>query len=192
MVTNLTKGQVFDLQKEDPELNSVFVGIGWDVGENDGTQFDLDACAFLMGSDGLVSEASDFIYFRNLRHPTGAVVHSGDNTTGDGEGDDEAITVDFSLLPDSVSRIAFTVSIYEAFERQQTFGQIRNAYIRFYDPEVGEIFRFDLGEEFSDDTAIVFGELVKKAEGGWAFAALGEGLQGGIIALSRRFGVFRK
>ena len=124
MVTNITKGQVFDLQKEDPELNSVFVGIGWDVGENDGTQFDLDACAFLMGSDGLISEASDFIYFRNLRHPTGAVVHSGDNTTGDGEGDDEAITVDFSLLPDSVSRIAFTVSIYEAFERQQTFGQI--------------------------------------------------------------------
>ncbi len=189
MMIKMEKGQEIALSKETPE---VFVGVGWDVKKDDfEADFDLDASAFLLGENGLVSSAPDFIYYRNLKHPSGAVVHSGDNVTGDGEGDDEAITVDFAALPENVEKIAFTVSIYEAYERKQNFGQVKNAYIRFYDEDLGELFRYDLGEEFSDDTAVVFGELVKK-DGQWAFKAVGEGLQGGIIALSRRYGVFRK
>ncbi len=191
MFVNLITGQEYSLTKENPSLEKIFVGLGWDVSDDAQSVYDLDASAFLLDATGRVSAAPDFIYYNNLEHPSGAVVHTGDNRTGEGEGDDEAITVDLAAVPENIEKILFTVSIYEADERGQTFGQVKNAYIRFYDEEEGELFRFDLGEDFSNETAVVFGELYKK-DGEWKFNALGQGYQGGLVSLSLRYGVFKK
>ena len=168
MPVNLKKGQKVSLTKDNPGLKNVVVGIGWDVNRFDtGGSFDLDSSAFLITDAGKVSRQEDFIFYGNLKHPSGAVEHLGDNRTGEGEGDDEQIKVDLSKVPGNISKIAFAVTIYEAEERNQNFGQVNNAFIRIYNAETGEeMLRYDLGEDFSIETAAVFGELYRQTASG--------------------------
>ena len=190
MPVNLKKGQKVSLTKDNPGLKSVVVGIGWDVNRFDtGGSFDLDSSAFLITDAGKVSRQEDFIFYGNLKHPSGAVEHLGDNRTGEGEGDDEQIKVDLSKVPENISKIAFAVTIYEAEERNQNFGQVNNAFIRIYNAETGEeMLRYDLGEDFSIETAAVFGELYRH-NGEWKFNAIGSGFQGGLAALCSNYGI---
>ena len=157
MPVSLKKGQKVSLTKDNPGLSRVVVGLGWDVNAFDtGGAFDLDAAAFLLGENGKTTRSEDFVFYGNLRHPSGAVEHLGDNLTGIGDGDDEQIKVDLTRVPEQISRIAFTVTIYEAEERRQNFGQVNNAFIRIYDETNGqELLRYDLGEDFSIETAAV-------------------------------------
>ncbi|MBR1691398.1 MAG: TerD family protein [Lachnospiraceae bacterium] len=190
MPVNLQKGQKVSLTKGNPGLKHVVVGLGWDVNQFDtGGAFDLDAAAFLLTDTGKVSASTDFVFYGNLTHPSGAVQHMGDNLTGAGDGDDEQIKVDLSQVPANITKIAFTVTIYEAETRRQNFGQVNNAFIRIYNEENGEeLLRYDLGEDFSIETAAVFGELYKSG-GEWKFNAIGSGYQGGLAALCANFGV---
>ncbi len=190
MPVNLKKGQKVSLTKDNPGLKKVVVGLGWDVNAFDtGGDFDLDAAAFLLGDNGKAAGPEDFVFYGNLKHPSGSVQHMGDNLTGAGEGDDEQIKVDLSLVPANVTKIAFTATIYEAEERRQNFGQVSNAFIRIYNEENGEeMLRYDLGEDFSIETAVVFGELYKNGNE-WKFNAIGSGYQGGLAALCGNYGV---
>ncbi|MEI3029174.1 MAG: TerD family protein [Ruminococcus sp.] len=190
MAINLQKGQKVDLTKGNPRLSKLIVGLGWDTNKYDGgADFDLDAAAFLLGDNGKVPSDSDFIFYSNLQHSSGAVVHTGDNLTGEGDGDDEVIKVDLSKVPASISKIDFTVTIYDAESRGQNFGQVSNAYIRVVDETTGtELIRYDLGEDFSIETAVVVGEMYRN-NGEWKFNAIGSGFSGGLAALCRNFGV---
>lgn len=190
MPVNLQKGQKVSLTKGNPGLSKVVVGLGWDVNAFDtGGDFDLDAAAFLLTDSGKVSDSNDFVFFGNLTHPSGSVQHQGDNLTGVGDGDDEQIKVDLSKVPANISKIAFTVTIYEAEARRQNFGQVNNAFVRIYNEDTGEeLLRYDLGEDFSIETAAVFGELYKNG-GEWKFNAIGSGYQGGLAALCANYGV---
>ena len=190
MPVNLQKGQKVSLTKGNPGLKKVVVGLGWDVNQFDtGGDFDLDAAAFLLEDSGKVSGSDDFVFYGNLKHPSGSVQHMGDNLTGAGEGDDEQIMIDLSMVPANVTKIAFTVTIYDAETRRQNFGQVNNAFIRIYNEENGEeMLRYDLGEDFSIETAAVFGELYKNGDE-WKFNAIGSGYQGGLAALCENFGV---
>ena len=190
MPINLSKGQKVSLTKDNPGLKKVIVGLGWDVnGFDTGAAFDLDAAAFMLGDTGRVTKSEDFVFYGNLKDPSGSVIHMGDNRTGAGEGDDEQITVDLTLVPANITRIAFTATIYEAEARRQNFGQVNNAYIRIYDETTGaELLRYDLGEDFSIETAVVFGELYKNGTEG-KFNAIGSGYQGGLAALCGNYGV---
>ena len=176
MPINLSKGQKVDLTKGNPSLKKIMVGLGWDVNEFDsGADFDLDAAAFMLDARAKCPTEKEFIFYGNLEHNSGSVKHMGDNLTGEGEGDDEQIFVDLSLIPANVERIAFTVTIYDSDNRRQNFGQVSNAYVRIVDDSTGqEIIHYDLGEDFSIETAIVVGEIYKH-NGEWKFAALGEG-----------------
>ncbi len=187
---NLSKGQKIDLTKGDPSLTNIMVGLGWDVNQFDGgADFDLDASAFLCGANGKCPVETDFIFYKNLVHSSGAVEHMGDNLTGEGEGDDEQIHVDLSLVPPNIEKIAFTVTIYDADTRRQNFGQVSNAYIRIVNMANNqEIVHYDLGEDFSIETAIVVGELYKHA-GSWKFNAIGSGFRGGLAALCAHYGI---
>ena len=184
MPVNLQKGQKVSLTKDNPGLNNVIVGIGWDINNFDtGGDFDLDSAAFMLTDAGRVSNQDDFIFFGNLTHPSGSVRHMGDNLTGAGDGDDEQIRIELSKVPANISRIAFTVTIYDAEQRRQNFGQVSNAYVRIFDESNGvELLRYDLGEDFSIETAAVFGELYKNGAE-WKFNAIGSGYQGGLAAL---------
>ncbi len=186
----LTKGQKVSLTKGNPGLTNVVVGLGWDVNQFDtGGSFYLDAAAFLVTDSGKISRTEDFVFYGNLSHPSGAVQHMGDNLTGEGDGDDEQIKVNLAAVPENISKIAFTVTIYEAEQRRQNFGQVNNAFIRIYNEANGEeLLRYDLGEDFSIETAAVFGELYKN-NGEWKFNAIGCGYQGGLAALCANFGV---
>lgn len=186
----LTKGQKVSLSKGNPGLKDVVVGLGWDVNRYDtGGDFDLDAAAFLLAENGRVTRNEDFVFYGNLQHPSGAVTHLGDNLTGAGDGDDEQIVIDLSLVPAAITKIAFTVTIYEAEVRRQNFGQVSNAFIRIYNKATGEeLLRYDLGEDFSIETAAVFGELYNH-NGEWKFNAIGSGYQGGLAALCGNYGV---
>ena len=190
MPISLKKGQKVSLSKDNPGLSRVVVGLGWDVNAFDtGGDFDLDTAAFLLGDNGKVTRAEDFVFYGNLRPPSGAVEHLGDNLTGAGDGDDEQIKIDLARVPENISHIAFTVTIYEADERRQNFGQVANAFIRIVDEAKGqEILRYDLGEDFSIETAAVFGELYRH-NGEWKFNAIGSGYQGGLAALCANYGV---
>lgn len=190
MPVSLQKGQKVDLTKGNPGLKRIMVGLGWDVNQYDGgADFDLDASAFLLGENGKVAKDEDFVFYGNLAHESQAVVHQGDNLTGEGDGDDEQIEVDLSKVPANVSRIAFTVTIYDAETRRQNFGQVSNAFIRIVDEVSGaEIIRYDLGEDFSIETALVVGELYRHG-GEWKFNAIGSGFAGGLAALCRQYGV---
>ncbi len=190
MAVSLKKGQKVDLTKGNPGLKHLLIGLGWDVNKYDGGgDFDLDASAFLLKKDGKVTGDSDFVFYGNLKHASGAVVHQGDNLTGEGEGDDEQIKVDLSLVPDTIDKIDFTVTIYEAEKRKQNFGQVSNAFIRVVDEDKNEeLIRFDLGEDFSIETAVVVGELYRN-NGEWKFNAIGNGFEGGLAALGRNYGV---
>ena len=190
MPISLQKGQKVSLTKDRPGLSKVVVGLGWDVNAFDsGADFDLDAAAFLVGENGKCPTEKEFIFYGNLEHKSGAVKHMGDNLTGEGEGDDEQIKIELANIPENITRIAFTVTIYEAESRNQNFGQVNNAFIRIYDEIKGEeILRYDLGEDFSIETAAVFGELYKNG-GEWKFNAIGSGYQGGLAALCGNYGV---
>lgn len=190
MPVSLQKGQKVSLTKGNPGLTKVVVGLGWDVNQFDtGGDFDLDTSAFMLTEGGRVSQQSDFVFFGNLSHPSGSVIHMGDNLTGAGDGDDEQIRVDLSKIPANITKIAFTVTIYDAETRRQNFGQINNAFIRIYNEITGEeILRYDLGEDFSIETAAVFGELYKHGSE-WKFNAIGSGYQGGLAALCASYGI---
>ena len=190
MPVSLQKGQKVSITKGNPGLSKVVVGLGWDVNQFDtGGDFDLDAAAFLLADNGKVSKSEDFVFFGNLTHPSGSVQHMGDNLTGAGEGDDEQIKIDLSAVPANITKIAFTVTIYEAEARRQNFGQVNNAFIRIYNETNGEeLLRYDLGEDFSIETAAVFGELYKNGSE-WKFNAIGSGYQGGLAALCANYGV---
>lgn len=190
MPINLSKGQKVDLTKKNPGLKKIMVGLGWDVNAFDsGSDFDLDAAAFMLGSNGKCPTDKEFIFYGNLEHPSASVKYMGDNRTGEGEGDDEELEVVLADVPSNVERIAFTVTIYEAEARRQNFGQVSNAYIRIVDKDTNqELIRYDLGEDFSIETAIVVGELYKH-NGEWKFNAIGSGFQGGLAALCGHYGI---
>ena len=190
MPINLSKGQKVDLTKGNPGLKNVMVGLGWDVNAFDsGADFDLDAAAFMLGSNGKCPTEKEFVFYGNLTHPSGSVQHMGDNLTGEGDGDDEQIKIDLTKVPADVTKIAFTATIYEPEQRRQNFGQVNNAFIRIYNEETGEeMLRYDLGEDFSIETAVVFGELYKN-NNEWKFNAIGSGYQGGLAALCANYGV---
>lgn len=189
-MVNLVKGQKVDLTKGNPGLSKINAGLGWDVNAYDsGAAFDLDAEVFLLGDNGRVASDGDFIFYSNPTHPSGAVEHTGDNRDGAGDGDDETIKIDLSAVPQNVSKIVFTVTIYDAAARNQNFGQVQNAFIRIYDPTTNdELLRYDLTEDFSIETALVIGELYRH-NGEWKFSAVGAGYQGGLEALCRTYGV---
>ncbi len=190
MAISLQKGQKVDLTKGNPSLKKILIGLGWDTNKYDGGfDFDLDAAAFLLGANGKVNSDDDFVFYNNLKHKSGSVEHLGDNLTGAGEGDDEEIKVDLSKVPANVEKIDFTVTIYDADARKQKFGQVENAYIRVVDDETGkELIRYDLGEDFSVETAVVVGEIYRN-KGEWKFNAIGSGWSGGLAALGRNYGV---
>jgi len=190
MPINLQKGQKVDLTKGNPGLSKLIVGLGWDTNKYDGgADFDLDASAFLLGENGKVTTQGDFIFYGNLKHASESVEHMGDNLTGEGDGDDEQITINLSQVPANISKIAFTVTIYESDKRRQNFGQVSNAYIRIVDESTGtELIHYDLGEDFSIETAVSVGELYKH-NGEWKFNAIGSGFQGGLAALCANYGI---
>ena len=190
MSVSLKKGQKVSLTKDNPGLRNITVGLGWDVNRYDtGGAFDLDTAAFLLGAAGICQSEADFVYYNNLNHPSGAVVHLGDNRTGEGEGDDEQIHIDLSGIPSNIERIAFTATIFEAEERRQNFGQVSNAYIRIIDEATNiELVRYDLCEDFSIETAVVVGELYKSGNE-WKFNAIGSGFQGGLASLCANYGI---
>ena len=190
MPINLSKGQKVDLTKKNPGLKNIMVGLGWDVNAFDsGADFDLDAAAFMLGSNGKCPTEKEFIFYGNLEHASGAVKHMGDNLTGEGEGDDEQIEVKLPDIPSNVEKIAFTVTIYDSDVRRQNFGQVSNSFIRIVDMSTDtELIRYDLGEDFSIETAVLVGELYRH-NGEWKFNAIGSGFQGGLAALCGHYGI---
>lgn len=190
MAINLSKGQKIDLTKGNPGLTKIMVGLGWDVNAFDsGADFDLDAAAFMTAANGKCPTEMEFVFYNNLEHQSGSVKHMGDNLTGEGDGDDEQIWIDLAAVPANVEKIAFTVTIHEAAARGQNFGQVSNAFIRIVNDANGqELIRYDLGEDFSIETAVVVGELYRY-NGEWKFNAIGSGFQGGLAALVRHFGL---
>ena len=190
MAITLSKGQKVSLTKGNPGLKHIVVGLGWDTNKYDGGfDFDLDSAAFLLDENGKVNADTDFIFYNNLKHSSGAVEHLGDNLTGEGNGDDEQVKVDLSLVPQNISKIAFTVTIHEALERRQNFGQVSNSYVRVIDEDTNqELLNYELGEDFSLETAIVVCEIYRH-NGEWKFNALGSGFEGGLEALCKNFGV---
>ncbi|MFW6692537.1 TerD family protein [Streptomyces sp. MAR4 CNX-425] len=189
MGVSLAKGGNVSLTKEAPGLTAVVVGLGWDVRSTTGADFDLDASALLLGADGKVSSDQHFIFFNNLKSPDGSVEHTGDNLTGEGEGDDEQVKVNLAGVPAEIDKITFPVSIYEAESRQQSFGQVRNAFIRVVNQaDNAEIARYDLSEDASTETAMVFGELYRHGAE-WKFRAVGQGYASGLRGIAQDFGV---
>lgn len=189
MGVSLSKGGNVSLTKEAPGLTAVTIGLGWDIRTTTGTDFDLDASAILTNAEGKVSSDQAFVFFNNLKSPDGSVEHTGDNTTGEGEGDDEQLKVNLVGVPADVTKIVFPVSIYEAENRQQSFGQVRNAFIRVVNQANDqEIARYDLSEDASTETAMVFGELYRHGEE-WKFRAIGQGYASGLRGIAQDFGV---
>lgn len=190
MAISLSKGQKVDLTKGNPGLTNIIVGLGWDTNKYDGGQdFDLDSSIFLLDAAGKCASEQDFIFFNNLQGGAGSVVHTGDNLTGEGDGDDEVIKIDLPNVPASIEKIAFTITIHDAEARAQNFGQVSNSYVRIVDAATNtEVIRYDLGEDFSIETAIVVGELYRHG-GEWKFNAIGSGYQGGLASLVRDYGL---
>lgn len=189
MAVSLSKGQNVSLSKTDPHLNKVLIGLGWDARSTDGADFDLDASVFLTGENGKVISDNHFVFYNNLRSPCGSVEHTGDNLTGDGDGDDESIIVDLTAVPANIKSIFITVTIHDADARRQNFGQVSDAFIRLVNNETNdEVVRFDLSEDYSTETAMVFGE-VYRYNSEWKFRAIGQGYSGGLYALCQQYGV---
>lgn len=190
MAINLSKGQKIDLTKTNPGLSKITVGLGWDTNKYDGGKdFDLDCSVFLANANNKVTKDTNFIYFNNKQNENASVVHTGDNRTGDGDGDDEQIQVDLLNIPADVEKIAFTITIYEAEVRSQNFGQVSRSYVRIVnDLNNEELIRFDLGEDFSIETGVVVGELYRHG-GEWKFNAIGSGYKDGLSGLTRDYGL---
>lgn len=189
MAISLQKGGNVNLSKEAPGLSQLTVGLGWDARSSDGAAFDIDSSAFLLKVDGKVRNDLDFIFYNNLKSADGSVQHSGDNRTGAGDGDDETVRLDLSKVPADVDRIAFCVTIHEAESRRQNFGQVQKAFIRCVNAGTNqEIARYDLSEDSSTETSMVFGEVYRNGAD-WKFKAVGQGYKGGLGALASSFGV---
>ena len=189
MALSLSKGGNLSLTKEAPGMTKVLVGLGWDTRSTDGAEFDLDASAFLLKADGKVRADSDFIFYNQLKSVDGSVEHTGDNRTGEGDGDDEAIKVDLSKVPAEIDKIAFTVTIHDAEVRRQSFGQVSNAFIRIVNQDTNvEVARYDLAEDASTETAMIFAELYRHGSE-WKFRAVGQGFKGGLKPLAEGFGL---
>lgn len=189
MAISLSKGGNVNLSKEAPGLNKIVVGLGWDARATDGAAFDLDASAFLVKLDGKVRSDSDFCFYNNKVVGDGAVQHTGDNTTGAGDGDDETVKVELSKIPADLDKVVFAVTIHEADIRKQNFGQVNHAYIRVVNEDGGqEIARYDLSEDASIETAMIFGEIYRVGAD-WKFKAVGQGFAGGLGSLAASFGV---
>lgn len=189
MAVSLTKGQNVSLSKTDPSLKKVLIGLGWDARATDGADFDLDASVFMCGENGKVVSDNYFIFYNNLRSPCGSVEHTGDNLTGDGDGDDETIIVDLEKVPSNIKSVFVTVTIHDAEARKQNFGQVSDAFVRLVNYENNqEVVRFDLSEDYSTETAMVFGEVYRH-NGEWKFRAIGQGYSGGLYALCQQYGV---
>ncbi|MEE4379075.1 MAG: TerD family protein [Candidatus Competibacteraceae bacterium] len=189
MGISLSKGGRISLSKEAPDLKKVHVGLGWDERSTDGSEFDLDASAFMLNAGGKVRSDADFIFYNQLRSVEGSVEHTGDNRSGAGEGDDEVVMVDLSLVPPEIQKIAFTVTIHDAEQRRQNFGQVQNAFIRVVNAETNaEVARYDLSEDASTETAMIFGELYRH-NNEWRFSAVGQGYNGGLAAMCTQYGV---
>jgi tellurium resistance protein TerD len=181
MSINIGKGERINLAKEAPGLQKAGIGLGWDVNSTDtGTAFDLDASVFMLGSNGKIPQDEYFVFYNNLVSPDGAVKHLGDSRTGAGSGDDETIEIDLNAIDPAIAELIFVVTIHEADERRQNFGQVRNSFIRIYDPATStEVAKYDLEEDFSRETAVEFGRLYKK-NGEWRFHAVGQGYNAGL------------
>ncbi|MGI8678812.1 MAG: TerD family protein [Jatrophihabitans sp.] len=189
MSVSLNKGGNVSLTKEAPGLTAVLVGLGWDARTTTGADFDLDASALMVGTNGKILTDGHFVFFNNLTSPDGSVEHTGDNLTGEGEGDDEVIKVNLAAVPAEVDKIVVTVSIYDAENRNQAFGQVRNAYIRVVNQaDNNELTRYDLTEDASSETAMIFGEVYRNG-GEWKFRAVGQGYSTGLAGIARDFGV---
>mgnify|MGYP000911180516 FL=1 len=189
MAISLQKGGNVSLSKQAPGLKRVRFGLGWDLRKTDGSAFDLDASAFVLDGNGKVLSDQHFVFYNNTQDPAGAVAHKGDNRTGEGEGDDEVIEIGLDAMEASTAKVAFVVTIHDAEARKQNFGQVSNAYIRALNAEgEQEIARYDLSEDASTETAMIFGELYRHNEE-WKFKAIGQGYAGGLAAVARDFGV---
>jgi tellurium resistance protein TerD len=189
MSVSLSKGGNVSLTKQAPNLRAVMVGLGWDERTTSGADFDLDASALMVNASGRILSDAHFVFFNNLKSPDGSVEHTGDNLTGGGDGDDEQVLVDLAAVPAECERIVFPVSIYEADQRRQNFGQVRNAFIRVVNSDGGaELTRYDLSEDASNETAMIFGELYRNS-GEWKFRAVGQGYASGLAGIARDFGV---
>ncbi|MGK8802091.1 TerD family protein [Acinetobacter seifertii] len=189
MAISLNKGGNLSLSKTDPNLVRVLIGLGWDERATDGAAFDLDASAFLLTASGKVRGDHDFIFYNQLKSQDGAVEHTGDNRSGQGDGDDETLLVNLSKVAPEVEKIAITVTIHDAKARGQNFGQIANAFIRVVNQDTNvEVVRFDLAEDYSTETAMVFGEVYRH-NGEWKFKAVGQGYAGGLAAMCQQYGI---
>lgn len=189
MAVSLSKGGNVSLSKEAPGLKAITVGLGWDPRATDGQDFDLDGSVFLLNSQGKVNSDTDFIFYNNKKSADGSVEHSGDNRSGEGEGDDETVIVQLDKVPASIEKIAVAVTIHEADSRKQSFGQVSKAFIRVMNADGGtEIARYDLSEDASTDTAMIFGEVYRNGAE-WKFRAVGQGFAGGLAPLAKNFGV---
>lgn len=189
MALSLQKGGNLSLTKTDPSLTKIIVGLGWDPRATDGAEFDLDASAFLLNASGKVRGDTDFIFYNQLKSTDGSVEHAGDNRTGAGDGDDEVVKVDLSRVPADVDKIVFTVTIHDADIRRQSFGQVGGAFIRVVNEVTGaEVVRYDLAEDASTETAMIFAELYRN-NGEWKFRAIGQGYAGGLKAVANGYGL---
>jgi tellurium resistance protein TerD len=189
MAISLQKGGNVSLSKQAPGLKKVRFGLGWDLRKTDGADFDLDASAFVLDGNGKVLSDQHFVFYNNPKDPSGAIKHLGDNRTGQGEGDDEVIEIELGTMPATAAKVAFVVTIHDAEARKQNFGQVGNAYIRAFNAEgEQEIARYDLSEDASTETAMIFGELYRHNDE-WKFKAIGQGYAGGLAAVARDYGV---
>ena len=189
MAVTLSKGGNVSLSKVDPTLKNVKIGLGWDTRSTDGQDFDLDASAFLLTDAGKVRGDNDFIFYNNLKSSDGSVTHTGDNRTGEGDGDDESLIIELNRVPQEVTKIVFVVTIHDATTRRQSFGQVANAFIRLVNNDSNvEAARYDLSEDASTETAMLFGELYRHA-GEWKFRAVGQGYAGGLGSVCAQYGI---
>ena len=189
MAVSLTKGGNISLSKTDPSLKNLIVGLGWDARPTDGADFDLDASAFMVKDDGKVRSDSDFIFYNQTKSTCGSIEHTGDNCTGAGDGDDESVIVLLDKIPADIQRVVFVVTIHDAELRKQNFGQVSHAYVRVVNKDSNnEVARYDLSEDASIETAMIFGEIYKHGVE-WKFKAVGQGYAGGLAALARQYGI---
>lgn len=189
MGVSLAKGGNVSLDKAAPGMTKILVGLGWDARLTDGADFDLDASIFMLGANGKVRCDTDFIFYNNAESVCGSVVHTGDNRTGEGEGDDESLLIDLTKVPADVEKMAITVTIHDAQKNNQNFGQVDNSFIRVVNQDNDtEVTRYDLTEDYSTETAMIFGEIYKK-DGGWKFRAVGQGYEGGLAAMCHTYGI---
>lgn len=189
MAISLTKGGNTSLTKSAPGLTNIIIGLGWDARATDGGDFDLDASCFMLATQGKVRSDADFIFYNQTASTCGSVKHLGDNRTGEGDGDDEQVTIDLAKIPTDVAKVVVAVTIHEADVRLQSFGMVSQAFIRVVNADDdSEIVRYDLGEDFSTETALIFGEVYRNS-GEWKFRAVGQGFQGGLIAMAKNYGI---